>query len=65
MIDTIVRDGARRMLAAAVHAEVDAYIAEFAEQRDEHGRRLVVRIARGSRGVDLGGGGRGDRPTSQ
>jgi transposase-like protein len=31
------------MLAAALQAEVDAYIAEFAEQRDEHGRRLVVR----------------------
>ena len=43
LIDTIVRDGARRMLAAALQAEVDAYIAEFAEQRDQHGRRLVVR----------------------
>ena len=26
-----------------MQAEVDAYIAEFAEQRDQHGRRLVVR----------------------
>ena len=43
LIDEIVREGARRMLAQALQAEVDAYIAQFADQRDEHGRRLVVR----------------------
>jgi putative transposase len=43
LIDEIVRDGARRMLAAALEAEVDAYLAEFAGERDERGRRLVVR----------------------
>jgi transposase-like protein len=43
LIDQIVRDGARRMLAEALKAEVDAYIAAFADQRDEQGRRLVVR----------------------
>jgi transposase-like protein len=43
LIDEIVREGARRMLAEALKAEVDAYIAQFADQRDEHGRRLVVR----------------------
>jgi transposase-like protein len=43
VIDQIVRDGARRMLAEALQAEVDAYIAAFTDQRDEHGRRLVVR----------------------
>jgi putative transposase len=31
------------MLAAALEAEVDAYLAEFAGERDEAGRRLVVR----------------------
>lgn len=31
------------MLAAALEAEVRAYIAESADQRDETGRRLVVR----------------------
>lgn len=31
------------MLAAALEAEVNACIAELADQRDEHGRRLVVR----------------------
>lgn len=43
LIDQIVREGARRMLAEALRAEVDAYIAAFADERDEHGRRLVVR----------------------
>lgn len=43
LIDEIVRDGARRMLAEALQAEVDAYIARFVAERDENGRRLVVR----------------------
>jgi hypothetical protein len=42
-IDTLVREGARRMLAAALQAEVAIYIDQFADQRDEAGRRLVVR----------------------
>jgi transposase-like protein len=43
LIDQIVREGARRMLAEALQAEVDAHIAQFIDERDEHGRRLVVR----------------------
>jgi putative transposase len=43
LIDEIVRDGARRMLDAALEAEVAAYIAAQADQIDERGRRLVVR----------------------
>ena len=43
MLDEIVRDGARQMLAAALQAEVAAYIEAFADQLDENGRRLVVR----------------------
>jgi transposase-like protein len=43
LIDQIVRGGARRMLAEALHAEVEAYIVRFAAERDEQGRRLVVR----------------------
>jgi Transposase, Mutator family len=43
LIDEIVREGARRMLAEALQAEVDAYIAAHAAERDEGGRRLVVR----------------------
>ncbi len=42
-LDEIVLDGARRMLAAALEAEVDAYIAGLADERDQRGRRLVVR----------------------
>jgi transposase-like protein len=43
LIDEIVRDGARRMLAAALEAEVAAYIDAHAGQVDADGRRLVVR----------------------
>ena len=43
LIDEIVREGARRMLAEALQAEVDAYVAQFAAERDGNGRRLVVR----------------------
>jgi len=43
VLDELVREGARRMLAAALEAEVDAYIEAHADERDERGRRLVVR----------------------
>ena len=43
ILDEIVRDGARQMLAAALQAEVAAYVDQFTDQVDEHGRRLVVR----------------------
>jgi len=43
VIDDIVREGARRMLAEAVLAEVEVYTAAFARERDEAGHRLVVR----------------------
>jgi transposase-like protein len=42
-LDELVREGARRMLAAALEAEVDAYLTAHAVERDESGRRLVVR----------------------
>lgn len=42
-IDEIVREGARRMLAAALQAEVAAYVEQFADRVDHNGRRLVVR----------------------
>jgi transposase-like protein len=43
LLDDVVREGARRMLTAALEAEVDAYLAELAGERDGRGRRLVVR----------------------
>lgn len=46
LIDEIVREGARRMLAAVLEAEVDQYIADLAAEKDEAGRRLVVRNGR-------------------
>jgi transposase-like protein len=42
-LDEIVREGARRMLAAALEVEVAAYVAGFADQVGADGRRLVVR----------------------
>jgi len=42
-LDEIVREGARRMLAAALEAEVDAYVGTFADERDDDGNRLVTR----------------------
>ena len=42
-LDELFREGARRMLAAALEAEVEAYIATHAELVDECGHRLVVR----------------------
>jgi transposase-like protein len=43
LLDQIVRDGARQMLAAALQTEVAAYIEAHADQVDEAGHRLVVR----------------------
>jgi transposase-like protein len=43
LLDVIAREGARRMLAAALKAEADAYIDQFLDEFDEDGHRLVVR----------------------
>ena len=43
LLDSIVRDGARQMLAAALQAEVAAYVEAHVDQVDENGHRLVVR----------------------
>jgi putative transposase len=42
-LDAIVAEGARRMLVAALEAEVEAYVSSHAEVLDENGHRLVVR----------------------
>ncbi|MBA2698880.1 MAG: IS256 family transposase [Nocardioidaceae bacterium] len=41
-LDAICREGARRMLAVALVAERDAYLAALADEVDEDGHRLVV-----------------------
>ena len=46
LIDEIVREGARRMLAEALRAEVDAYVAAFAAERDESGPPTSITPAR-------------------
>jgi len=40
-ITEVLRRGARRLLA--FEDEVEAFVAQFADARDEHGRRAVVR----------------------
>jgi putative transposase len=42
-LDEICREGARRMLAAALELEVDEYLAVCQDEVDDRGRRLVVR----------------------
>jgi transposase-like protein len=43
LLDEIVRDGARQMLAAALQAEVAGYIESCRYEVDEDGHRLVIR----------------------
>lgn len=43
LLDAIARDGAQQMLAAALQAEIDAYIDAHRGEVDENGHRLVVR----------------------
>jgi putative transposase len=42
-LDELVREGARRMLQSAIDAEVEAFIAQHEDRRDDRGRRLVVK----------------------
>ena len=45
LLDEIVAEGARRMLAAALEPEIDAYVAGLVDVLDEHGylNRMAVR----------------------
>jgi putative transposase len=56
-LDEIVREGARRMLAAALEAEVAAYVEAHADERDQRGQRLVVRNGHAERRVITTGAG--------
>src|SRR5215208_2682839 len=56
-LDDLAREGARRMIATALKAEADEYVAAFVEEVDEHGKRLVVRNGRArERRVTVGSG---------
>ena len=43
VLTEILREGAQKMLGTAIEAEVEAYIAQHANQRDAQSHRLVVR----------------------
>jgi len=45
-ITSLLKAGAQKMLQAAIHEEVNEYLALHAGERDEHGMRLVVRNGR-------------------
>ena len=45
-LDDLAREGARRMIATALRVEADEYVASFAHEIDEDGKRLVVRNGR-------------------
>ena len=56
-LDTLAREGARRMLMSALEEEVAAYVERHAEARDGEGRRLVVRNGQArARGITCGAG---------
>ena len=42
-LETLLREGARRMLQAALEMEVDQYVSQCQAQRDQNGHRQVVR----------------------
>jgi putative transposase len=56
-LDGLAREGARRMIAAALEAEVGEYIALLSGEVDDDGKRLVVRNGRArERGLTVGSG---------
>jgi putative transposase len=56
-LDDLAREGARRMIAAALRAEADEYVAGFVDELGEDGKRLVVRNGRArERRLTIGSG---------
>ncbi len=56
-LDELAREGARRMIAAALEVEVEQYVASFVREVDEDGHRLVVRNGHArERGLTVGSG---------
>ncbi len=61
-LDDLAREGACRMIVAALEAEVDEYVGSLT---DEDGRRLVVRNGRGKkRRLTVGSGTLGSAATT-
>ena len=67
LLDEIVRDGARQMLAAALQAEVAAYIEQFADQRRRERSPAggPQRVPPRARGADRRGRGDGEGAAGQ
>ena len=56
-LDELAREGARRMIAAALRAEADDYVERYEDEVDEDGHRVVVRNGRArERRVTIGSG---------
>ena len=56
-LDELAREGARRILVAALEAEVTAYVERHRAERDERGHAQVVRNGRArTRKVTVGSG---------
>ena len=56
-LDELAREGARRMIAAALEAEVEDYLQRHCHERDEHGHAMVVRNGKAKeRTVTMGAG---------
>jgi putative transposase len=56
-LDELAREGARRMIVAALRAEADEYVERLGDERDEDGHRVVVRNGRAQeRRVTIGAG---------
>jgi transposase-like protein len=56
-LDELAREGARRMIAAALRAEADEYVERFSDELDEEGHRVVVRNGRAKeRKITVGSG---------
>lgn len=56
-LDDLAREGARRMIATALEAEVEEYVASFVDELDGDGKRLVVRNGRArERKLTIGSG---------
>ena len=56
-LDELAREGARRMIAAALRAEADEYVERFSDEVDEDAHRRVVRNGRAKeRKVTVGSG---------
>jgi putative transposase len=56
-LDGLAREGARRMIAAALGAEVDEYVESFTGEVGGDGKRLVVRNGRArERKLTIGSG---------